>query len=264
MFEPGIREKAKSLPLKGWIDMVIKASAHDLPTNGIPVLPSPKIQKITNGSHGPVNMEIAGGLYERFFNAIDTYGTAIDAPRILDFGCGWGRLIRFLPQLTDLDKIIGADVDKRLIGSCKRMLSPARFQLITSGEKLPFEAARFDIVISNSVFTHLSEQSHLFHMREIARILKPGGLFLGTTLSPDKLSRLYQTKPEWINTLTGSEADALKTLNNDGFIYGKTERWVDYGLAFVTQDWIQNNWSPEFEILEQVDGNQQLNVARRT
>lgn len=264
MFDAQISEKAQSLSTEDWTKMVIQASQSDFPTNGIPALPAPKIQTITNGSHGLVNMQNAGILFEQFSRAIKTHNTLKTAPRILDFGCGWGRLVRFLPQLTDLDKIIGADVDKRLIRSCRRLLSPARFQLITSGKPLPFEAGRFDIVLSNSVFTHLSKESHLFHMREIARILKPGGLFLGTTLSPEKLTYFHDLKPDWIINLTGPPAEAIENLNTTGFLYGATERWADYGVAFTTREWLKSNWSPEFEILDQQDDNQLLNIARRT
>lgn len=144
-----------------------------------------------------------------------------------------------------------------------RMLAPSRFQLITSGETLPFDDARFDIVISNSVFTHLSKDSHLFHLREIYRILKPGGLFLATTLSPEMLEAFYDKRPDWITNLTGPRCEALNKLASSGFLFGATKRWADYGIAFTTRDWLKDNWLPEFEILERDENQQLINIARK-
>jgi len=182
---------------------------------------------------------------------------------VLDFGCGWGRLTRFLPQLTVLQRIYGVDVDQRLIRWSRARLSPMKFKLIGSGKRMPFRDSCFDLVISRSVFSHLSRDTHLFHVNDIARVLRPGGVFIGTTLSRPAMERMYGMNTEWITGVTGPQEEAEAAVERDGFVFGASKRWDNYGIAFATDEWIRQNWQPAFDIVEVVDGDQQTYVARR-
>ncbi len=71
-------------------------------------------------------------------------------------------------------QIYGVDLDPRVVEN--PMLIEGR---IANADKIPFESDRFDVVFSDNVLEHLDEPEAVF--REVARVLKPGGVFLFKT-----------------------------------------------------------------------------------
>ena len=99
----------------------------------------------------------------------DFFGHEIEGRAILDVGVGTGEIIDFFAAKN---RTYGVDIDDQ------RTSRLSSFQHVKS-EKLPFDDAMFDAVISNHVIEHVtSPQAHLL---EIARVLKPGGtVYLAT------------------------------------------------------------------------------------
>ena len=108
------------------------------------------------------------------------FGTDLDRfNRILDFGCGCGRVIRHLPYLTRAT-IFGSDVNGRAVRWCQENLGFGRFVRNGLEPPMPFESNAFDLVYSFSVFTHLPEALQHVWASEISRVLRPGGLFVAS------------------------------------------------------------------------------------
>lgn len=96
--------------------------------------------------------------------------------RILDLGCGAGRMIRWLVDLAREREIWGADVSGAHVLWCQQHLSPPfRFVTTTSCPHLPFEDGYFDLVYAGSVFTHAADLADTW-LLEIRRVLRPEGL----------------------------------------------------------------------------------------
>lgn len=99
--------------------------------------------------------------------------------RILDFGCGCGRVLywlrRFYPSVT----FYGTDTDEEALSWCQDHLS-SRGHFVGNGAAppLPFEEQFFDLVYSISVFTHLSEALQFCWLEELKRVTKPGSYLL--------------------------------------------------------------------------------------
>src|SRR5262245_46001774 len=74
--------------------------------------------------------------------------------RLLDFGCGSGRVIRNWQSLADTE-VHGCDYNPELAGWCERNLAFARFRTNGLWPPLSYPAEHFDFVYSFSVFTHL-------------------------------------------------------------------------------------------------------------
>jgi SAM-dependent methyltransferase len=95
--------------------------------------------------------------------------------RILDFGCGAGRMIRSLQPLADTGEIWGADILSTHITWCQQYLSPPfHFVTTTVFPHLPFEDRYFSLVYAGSVFTHVDDLTAAWFL-ELRRVLRPSG-----------------------------------------------------------------------------------------
>jgi SAM-dependent methyltransferase len=98
---------------------------------------------------------------------------------ILDFGCGCGRVARWWRDL-DGPRIVGCDYDGRLVEWCESSLPFMEAKTNASLPPLPFRDASFDLVYAISLLTHLPEDRQGPWLRDVRRLLKPGGMFLFT------------------------------------------------------------------------------------
>lgn len=129
--------------------------------------------------------------------------------RVLDIGCGIGRMAVPLTQYIDPEKgsYCGIDPVAGGINWCQRMVSPAypnfEFRLLDiahalynpNGEingnelVLPYEDRQFDFIIMTSVVTHLPEEEVEAYFREAERLLAPGGRLFLTAFIVDKTAQ---------------------------------------------------------------------------
>lgn len=259
----GTELRPQAMTLEAWIDLVVASADPERADPRLPDLPPADVQQLTNSRSGTETMEQAAEIFTAFAAAVQRHHRGPPDPIVLDFGCGWGRIARFLPHLTRPEHVHGTDVDERLVEACRDHLPSMHFEVMTSGAPLPYEDAQFDLVISNSVFSHLSESSHRFHVGEIARVLRPGGLFVGTTLGRDALERIYRDARSWIEGVAGPKQEVEAALDRGEFVYTPTGRWADYGIAFLPDDWAAQHWGPSLEVVDTMTGWQQYNIARR-
>lgn len=120
---------------------------------------------------GPVehlNRQRKARMIEAFL--FDALGKEIRSFGILDIGCGNGQISQYFSRHNYVQ---GVDVeDKRNEGD-----SSFDFSLIAD-ERLPFDDACFDIVISHHVIEHVQDQNK--HLSEMKRVLRPKGIaYLG-------------------------------------------------------------------------------------
>lgn len=103
--------------------------------------------------------------------------------RILEWGCGPGRVITHLSQV-DRDKrynLTGTDYVRSSIEWAKRNYPSIHFLHNHLTPPLPISDGEVDFAYAISVFTHLSEESHHKWLSELLRVLRPGGVLLITT-----------------------------------------------------------------------------------
>ena len=133
--------------------------------------------------------------------------------RILDFGCGCGRVLR---QWRDLPRVElhGVDTQAVLVNEARRTVPHARVAVNALEPPLPYADASFDLLYSLSVFTHLDEPVQLRWRDEIRRVLKPGGFWIVTTQGTvylPKLSRAERQRFEAGGVVC--QRDAFRGLN---------------------------------------------------
>ena len=111
---------------------------------------------------------------------------------ILDVGCGTGKLLRQARSYWPQAHLIGVDPARGMIEMAQR-LTPTTTFLTGMAEALPLRDASVDLAFSTISFHHWQDQAA--GVREIARVLRPGGYFLLVDLSfPDWLLRVFRLK----------------------------------------------------------------------
>lgn len=98
--------------------------------------------------------------------------------RVLDIGCGTGSLVVQLKQLYPELEVIGLDPDPKALARARRKaqraaVSPQFDQGFS--DRLAYAADSFDHVFSSFMFHHLEGDQKEGTLREIRRVLKPGG-----------------------------------------------------------------------------------------
>ena len=104
--------------------------------------------------------------------------------RVLDLGCGIGNILVALSERIGFTHpAMGVDVSPSLIELGRREIERAgldgRIELrIAAATSLPFEDARFDVVVTSHVIKHLDDNALSRAFSEVARVLRPSGRFL--------------------------------------------------------------------------------------
>ncbi len=131
-------------------------------------------------------------LGERLMEHLDPVHLA--PARILDLGAGTGELAKALSRRYRHSRILALDLVEGMMrvarGKTRRFLSRQDFAC-GDAEGLPLAAERIDLVISNCALQWCNDPDRVF--AEVLRVLKPGGLFMFSTLGPDSLRELRQS-----------------------------------------------------------------------
>lgn len=176
--------------------------------------------------------------------ALRMLGTTVsDYPRILDFGCGSARVLRWFKEERGPGRLHGCDIHSAAIDWCKANVDFAEFVTSNPWPPLPYPAHSFDLIFGISVVTHLDEQMQTAWLDELARITTESGVVLLSVHGEDK-------------ALKDLAPDEYEQFRNEGFFYRTaTERPSVEGLpdfyqvAFHSLDYIQRVWGQRFEVL---------------
>jgi ubiquinone/menaquinone biosynthesis C-methylase UbiE len=110
------------------------------------------------------------------------------AQRALEIGCGTGNLAllikRRYPRLT----MAGLDPDPKALARAARKAERAGLALQLDrgfADQLPYPDASFDRVLSSLMFHHLDADQRAASLREVLRVLRPGGTLHLMDLSGD-------------------------------------------------------------------------------
>lgn len=96
--------------------------------------------------------------------------------RSLDLGCGTGEMMKMLLQSDDQRELYGIDLSEKMLSVAESKLSGKVRLVLGDSEHLPFADNFFDVVYCNDSFHHYSAPENV--IREVQRVLKPGGTFL--------------------------------------------------------------------------------------
>ncbi len=110
-----------------------------------------------------------------------------EAARVLDVGCGTGRLARWIAErLGPKGSVVGIDPLEHRIDVARSRAGGVRFEVGQAEELGAFADSSFDAVCLSAVLHWVSDKARA--LAEIHRVLRPGGRVAVTTL-PQELSR---------------------------------------------------------------------------
>jgi SAM-dependent methyltransferase len=179
---------------------------------------------------------------------------------ILDFGVGCGRLARMFGGFRG--RYVGVDIDKRLVEWVAGAL-PYVHAVATEPNRSIALDEQFEAIISVSVFSHLDDRTHLFYLSELRRLAMPGGYLFLTVHGERALQRAEQS-PEMFRLL-GIPMSGIAQ-SRESFTHGNGYNFVlqsdvhltadnyQYGITFISADYIQNEWAQLFEIVHIASG----------
>jgi ubiquinone/menaquinone biosynthesis C-methylase UbiE len=100
--------------------------------------------------------------------------------RVFDLGCGTGTLAIEIKKRFPEAEIIGLDPDPKALVRARRKAAREALAIHFDqgfGNQLPYAAASFDRAFSSFMFHHLPAEEKANTLREVRRVLKPGGEF---------------------------------------------------------------------------------------
>lgn len=110
--------------------------------------------------------------------------------RILDLGCGTGRVTEALLRRYPKAQVIALDIALPMVRHTARRGGWLRRPraVCADGERLPFRDDGFDLIVSNLMLQWCTDLEQTF--QGLFQVLRPGGLFLFATFGPDTLKEL--------------------------------------------------------------------------
>jgi len=184
--------------------------------------------------------EIGRGVYSHVLAALPP-DWAWEGTTVLDFGCGSGRLLRYLlPHVDEGASLTACDVHEPSIGWLRdHYPSVVRLYVNAVEPPLPEDAASIDLVCAISVFTHVTRWAEW--LLELRRVLRPGGLLVATVLGG----------ASWANGAAAARGVAWDEDRTGILVEGYGAGFDDgYGPAvFVSEWWLREHWGRALDVV---------------
>jgi ubiquinone/menaquinone biosynthesis C-methylase UbiE len=163
------------------------------------------------------------------------------ARRALDLGCGTATLTLRMKQREPAAEVVGLDGDREMLGIARAKAAAGHRDLPlvqAMSFRLPFPDGSFDRIVSSLLFHHLTRENKRRTLREVWRVLRPGGTLHIVDFGPAK-SRAMRLRFLLVQLVDGFETtgDSLtgilpRLLQEAGF--ANVEEWGRQDTAVGT------------------------------
>lgn len=176
-----------------------------------------------------------GAVTRRAIEGVLTPDWSWEGKRVLDFGCGSGRVLRHLLPEAQHAEFWGSDIDRGCIAWNEQHLTPPMsFVVNDEAPPLPLPAADFDLVYAMSVFTHITKHWSAW-LLELHRVLALGGILVATFMG-EGMSEAVAGTP-WCEEHVGMN------------VYLAGQRWELGGpMVLHSPWWIAEHWGRLFDV----------------
>ena len=169
-------------------------------------------------------------------------GREITGARVLDYGCGFGRLLRIMSYYSDKVRLYGVDPWDRSIEICEKYRVPA---ILAQSEFLPASlpiSGAFDLIYSYSVFTHTSERATKSALKALRQYTNSDTV-LAFTIREVEFWRMWAPSqgftPEKIEELVSNHE--VKGFSFEPINLEPIDGDITFGNTSMTLNWISEN-----------------------
>ena len=129
------------------------------------------------------------------------HGLTYPTHRALDFGCGIGRITQALAD--HFESVVGIDISETMIAQAAVLNRHGERCRYVTGTLKQFPVGEFDLAFSVYVIQHVPRSMQPEVLRDLVRVVKPGGLAAIQIAAPPRgMSRVRtQFGPRWLKEL---------------------------------------------------------------
>ena len=222
----------------------------------MPPMPPPEMRFKVSGGRDEEAFDASGvESVVDFTHAVAGLGRSLaDFPRILEWGCGSGRILRHFPFDPVRQELHGCDIDPEMIAWLGEAMPELKVAVSGGLPPLPYADGQFDLIINHSVLTHLDAAYQDAWLTELKRILSPDGVLILTVQGPYALAM-------WEAELPGGPAAneairaARRALDETGVHFLADDAWAGlfpkyYQSTFHAHWYVFDHWSRWFDIVD--------------
>ena len=190
------------------------------------------------------NIKRATEIYKYINDALKTFNKNIGGDQYyhLDYGGNDGSVASEFAKITKLDKsqVFSADVESWLGNKKDNLFQNITYTMLSENQKLPYKSESFDSISLLQVLHHIEFID--VHLKEIYRILKPGGILVIKEHDCDTAStQLLIDIEHMIHEVVEPEVQNLKILNSYAGFYKSFDELdkllKNIGFDFVSDDY---------------------------
>jgi SAM-dependent methyltransferase len=199
------------------------------------------------------------------------HGVDLRSPvAVLDFGCGVGRQLLHFTRDYPRPRYAACDIHPQYVGFVARAYPQVSVSVSAFDPPLTYADDQFDMLYSVSVFSHLHPDTHAPWLKELSRVVKPGG-YAFLTIEGATAVRMRMARKVWgenpDEAVAALERDGVrfseykdlawqKSHEGEGFV-GMKYGGVDgsYGNTAMTPGYVRQHWSVSgFDVVAVVEG----------
>lgn len=164
---------------------------------------------------------------------------------ILDFGCGFGRVARWLRAAYPAAAITATDLNTEAANWCSE-------QFKTINSETPLTLEKYDLIWLGSVFTHLAPETIEALLPSLLDALRPNGLLVFTAQGRFSCAHLEKDGSESVFKAVPAALrdNALEMYKSTGFGFVEYKPNTNYGLALTCPQWFMERLEKRLDIVQ--------------
>ena len=204
-------------------------------------IPSALLRKRVHGSFCPESyLQVGENIFQDLLN-LSKLNTKFDH-KILDFGCGPGRIARNFFQQGVF--VYGTDIDEQAINYCKKNFPNGDWCVNEWTPPFKYKSNFFDFIYSVSVFTHINQELQRKWLKEVSRILKPDGIAVVSIHGKNCFGKLNR--------------EEISLINDTGFYFKTGNRGIlktdglpdEYQTSYQNVNYTKREWMKYFDFVD--------------
>lgn len=159
----------------------------------------------------------------------------VNVGKALDLGCGLGQYTQFL--LNKGFQVISSDISKDVLKKVKEDNPKTEIIQLDMSKPLPFKDKQFDLVLANLSIHYFDKETTINLLKEIKRILKDDGYFIGSVNSSKTFKFIKDVAIELEPNYYQEKGRTVRLWNKEQFDYFFKDFKIDVLEEVETKRW---------------------------